>query len=105
QRTPTKPDVKGRYPLHYAMEHGHETTVRLLLGLDGADSQDSQGTTPLMLAAQHGQRLVFKLLAERAVELSSVDSSGKTALVHAAERGHVEIVKMLLELFKSRTWG
>ncbi len=64
-----------------------------------ADAKDSEGRTPLSLAASYGQFTVVKLLLDytRADIVNDQDAFGQTPLFHAAEYGHWAIVRLLLE--------
>lgn len=57
-------DGKGRTPLWWAAEGGHEAVVKLLVERDdvAADSKDKWGRTPLWWAAERGYEAVVKLL-------------------------------------------
>ena len=48
-------DAGGRTPVHAAAYNDHVECLQLLLKKNGsADVTDSQGQTPLMMAAKHG---------------------------------------------------
>ena len=57
-------DARGRTPLMWASESGHEEMVKLLLGRRDVnpDSRDDYGRTPLVCAAMGGHEGVVKLL-------------------------------------------
>jgi ankyrin repeat protein len=76
----------------------HETVVEALLD-SGAEieSKDTNGHTPLLLAADEGHETVVKVLIEANAETESKDENGQTPLSLAAWKGHETIVKMLLE--------
>ncbi|KAG9661893.1 hypothetical protein KCU95_g6263, partial [Aureobasidium melanogenum] len=59
--------------------------------------RDSQGATPLMLAAQKGHsRIVEQLIQTQRAHLNAKDSESVTALHLAIENGHVDIAKALI---------
>ncbi|OCL04595.1 ankyrin repeat protein, partial [Glonium stellatum] len=84
KHNPDVQDSRGRTPLSWAAESGHETVVGLLLAKDGVDvnSKDLKGRTPLSWAVREGQEAVVKLLlAKNGVDVNSKDSQwGQTPL-------------------------
>ena len=62
--TPDKPDNRGRTPLWYASEGGHEGVVKILLRRGEVDPNkpDNRGQTPLTAASMWGSRAVLMLL-------------------------------------------
>jgi len=76
-------DARGRTPLMWASESGHEEMVKLLLGRKDVnpDSRDSDGRTPLLCAAKGGHEGVVKLLfGWKDVNSNSKDHDGSTTL-------------------------
>lgn len=62
-----------------------------------ADPVDLSGTSPLMLAAEHGHSAVVELLLEQhSVDVNRQDSKGVHALSKACKEGHYEVVKALV---------
>ena len=48
-------DYEGKTPLHFAAQHGNETTVKLLLEAKvPTDAKNDQGRTPIHIAAECG---------------------------------------------------
>ncbi|KAM3587162.1 hypothetical protein VKS41_002200 [Umbelopsis sp. WA50703] len=61
------------------------------------DSQDEDGTTPLIYAACFGALQVLRALLEAGANANTQDKSGWTALMWATNNNHEEIVKTLME--------
>jgi cytohesin len=59
-------------------------------------SNDSDGLTPLHLAAVKGYRTVAELLLSHGAEVNAKNKDGFTPLHVAAFEGHKDVVKMLL---------
>lgn len=71
--------------------------VRYLLGQGvEPDLPDQQGLTPLALAAERGNELIFKALLDAGANPCSKDQFGRTPLFGAAAGGNYEIVETLL---------
>lgn len=60
------------------------------------DSRDSDGCTPLMIAACSGHARTAAVLLSAGAKVDALDSDGETALVHAAIGGKEAVVKLLL---------
>jgi ankyrin repeat protein len=96
------PDIKDIYgwtPLFWAVEHGHEAVVKLLLATDNVnpDFKDIDGRAPLSWAAENGHEVVMTLLLTTdAVDPDSMDNGGRTPLSWAARNGHEKVVQLLL---------
>lgn len=81
-----------------AAGEGNHAVVRVLLAA-GANTSDreTQGWTPLIIAAQHGHVEVVRELLEAGADISAVTDSGLTALVISCKVGHEEVVRELCE--------
>ena len=63
-----------------------------------ADLLDTNGRTPLSLAARYGRDAAAKLLLDRGnVKINLEDIDGQTPLHHAVAHGHLKTVELLLE--------
>lgn len=91
-------DERGRTPLSYAAESGHEAVLTLLIesGQVDVDSEDEFDRTPLLHAARSGYESTVKLLLDsEQVDVDTEDAFGRTPLSYAAENGHERIVRLL----------
>lgn len=71
----------GWTPLHYAATQGHRDMMRLLLANNAyVDSESSNGTTPLMMAANSTSPLAVKLLLEEGADPTLVNHGNVSAL-------------------------
>ena len=83
--------------LHHACATGNASAAahQLAMGVD-VNAPDTDGATPLHLAAACGCTEVMKLLlAAPELQLNTLDSSGRTPLHHAAARGAAPVIKLL----------
>lgn len=85
--------------LHIAAQKGHERIVRVLLlqGNIDANSQDSDGRTPLIHAAIENHDSVVLLLLSHGAQIGVYDCDGRSALHWAVLHRRLEILKQLLE--------
>ncbi|KAK0400502.1 hypothetical protein QR680_015284 [Steinernema hermaphroditum] len=103
-------DSKNRTPLMLYAMHGADRRIGEALIIAGADkncagmknSMDSNGLTPLHLAAQNNNVDAVDLLLEHDVTKDCQDEREMTPLMFAAENGHDEIVQKLLIAGASR---
>jgi ankyrin repeat protein len=81
-----------------AVQEGNEGEVIRLLDKDPAllEGRDKR-KTPLVVAAEHGQLGVVKLLVQRGANITATAFWGRTAVHYAALAGHGEVVAFLLE--------
>ncbi|CZR53536.1 uncharacterized protein PAC_03415 [Phialocephala subalpina] len=86
--------------LHIAAVYGIDKFAEECIKDDSYDvsQTDSQGVTPLRIAAGTGNNRVAEMLisANRNTSVNAADLNWKTALGHAAKEGQTEVVKTLL---------
>ena len=94
------PDLRGFTGLHGVIYMGVTQIAIAMVGMKRWDlnGRDSNGQTPLIWAAKHGDSTLAKLLIDQ-IDVDPIfsDTLGQTPLMHAAEAGHQEVVKLLLE--------
>ncbi|CCT75069.1 related to ankyrin [Fusarium fujikuroi IMI 58289] len=107
-----RPDRFGRTPLSHMAQHGHKTTVRILLDM-GANpntaakatfvgAQFYNGRTPISFAAEKGhQEIVELLIASGAdpnlISTSQAQSTRLTPILYAARNGREGVIRTLVE--------
>ncbi|XP_026081950.1 uncharacterized protein LOC113058356 isoform X1 [Carassius auratus] len=97
-------DGNGRILLHRAVEEGKRSLVyvmaRRMAALNKLDIQDSEGKTPLHLAAQTNQHLIVVDLVSLGAEINVKDRNGKTCLHLSAENGYIRVLEVLKGLMR-----
>jgi hypothetical protein len=90
-----------------ASRAGDADRVKSLLKQGGVeiDVKDSEGRTPLMLAAMGGYVDVIATLISSGAAVDDQDNCGQTALWYASFNGYVDVVKKLLEAMASLELG
>jgi ankyrin repeat protein len=88
----------GEPLLAVAAGHGLDPIVQALLasGADPGAAAAHSLVTPLIRAAEGGQKTIVHLLLAREAEVNAQDAEGRTALAAAAEHGDPELVRLLL---------
>lgn len=96
EANPNLRDAQGYTALHYAVK-GHGPIVETLLRYTiKPDSQDLNGRTPLMLAAEMGDELLTETLLAYNANPNLADRNFRTPLLQAAQNGHCSIVTLLI---------
>jgi ankyrin repeat protein len=94
-----KKKQKLNQTLLQACKNGDELQVEVLIA-KGVDItiKDSDGNTPLILAAQGGYPAVVDLLFKEAnhLDIDAQNNHGDTALIVAAQAGHANVISVLL---------
>ncbi|XP_039281596.1 protein TANC2 [Nilaparvata lugens] len=80
----------------FAHEGCAEMTALLLEFGASLEGANSQGCTPLILAAARGHADIVRTLVGAGAALGRTDTAGRCALVHAARNGHLEVAALLL---------
>ncbi|CAE7471533.1 unnamed protein product [Symbiodinium sp. CCMP2456] len=74
-----------------------EALLQLAIDPDAVKDEDEDGSTPLMIASEHGHMHIAQLLLEAGADTDLPDLAGGTALMRGAVRGHAPVVQLLLE--------
>ena len=93
---PTSSDTR-MLPIHWAASEGRTSSINFLLGKRHQDinAQDSNGCTPVVIAAQHNQINCVIYLVKSGADMSLKDNNQDTAMHWAAYKGYVEMVGLL----------
>ena len=91
-------ELAGGSLLHWAAQNGMVKTSERLLETKKVDVNaiDSNGQSPLQVAAQNGDSKVIELLIANNANLDFLDNDGATALLLAASGGKSDVVKKLI---------
>ena len=86
----------GWNTLHYAAQGGDTDIISLIhTHLPNIESKTSNGFTPLMVAALHGELLAVKWFLERGATVACKDYRGWNTLHRAAEGGDTDIISLI----------
>ncbi|CAM9605394.1 unnamed protein product, partial [Sphacelaria rigidula] len=83
--------------LHQAAKTGNLSHVRRALNVGTPDPLDSDGRTPLHVAAEGGHAEVVMALLAASAAVDARDKKGYTPLYLAASEGRLDAVRVLLE--------
>jgi serine/threonine-protein phosphatase 6 regulatory ankyrin repeat subunit B len=88
----------GWTPLMSAAQHGHLTTIQILLSAKGIDidTKNSDGATALILAAANGKDDIVKELINNGADVNITDNNGRTPQMWALQGGHQTTAQILL---------
>ncbi|XP_065166554.1 serine/threonine-protein phosphatase 6 regulatory ankyrin repeat subunit A-like isoform X2 [Atheta coriaria] len=97
---PLLKDIRGFTPIHYAVNGSNRLSLELLLKAIGKNINfldvDMPETTPLHLAARHGELDILRSIIPYFPETNIKTKEGYTPLLVAAREGHTPNVQMLL---------
>jgi palmitoyltransferase ZDHHC13/17 len=86
-------------PIHWAASDGMNSTIRYLLDNNvSINVQDSNGCTPIVIAAQHDRQLCCIYLFKQGADMSLVDNNGDAALHWAAYKGFSVLLGLLCHI-------
>ena len=87
---------EGWNTLHYAAQGGDTDIISLIhTHLSNIESKTSNGFTPLMVAAFHGELLAVKWFLEKGATVACKDYRGWNTLHRAAEGGDTDIISLI----------
>ena len=87
---------RGWNTLHYAAQGGDTDIISLIhTHLPNIDSKTSNGYTPLMVAASHGELLAVKWFLEKGATVACEDNIGWNTLHYAAMGGDTDIISLI----------
>lgn len=95
-------DAKGRAALHFACDHDPDAQHIVKMIIKRAkgvrlDIADSNGVTPLHIAALRGQRGACELLIANGANVDAKDKYGRTPAHHAVRAGNIETANSLIK--------
>ncbi|CAD7698109.1 unnamed protein product [Ostreobium quekettii] len=88
---------KGTTCLHWAAEQGLTAMTTLELTESNVDSEDHNGWTPLMFAAENGHTATAELLLNRGACVNLTKQNSWTPLILAADGGHMDTAELLVD--------
>ncbi|WP_265027666.1 ankyrin repeat domain-containing protein [Wolbachia endosymbiont (group B) of Chorthippus parallelus] len=92
-------EKNGWQPLHYAASLGYKTLATELINKDPnvVNAKDSDGNTPLHLAATYGKGDVVELFLSKQANIDEVGKNNWTPLHYAVYENRLPVVKFLIE--------
>ncbi|XP_072547899.1 uncharacterized protein [Salminus brasiliensis] len=101
-------DKCGRTLLHRAVNEGKRALVyviaKRMADMKKLDTKDTEGKSPLHLAAQRNQHLIVADLISLGANINARDQYGKTCLHLSAEYGYVRVLEVLKSCMKNGTY-
>ncbi len=90
--------LRGKTPLHRAVELSNSNMVVLLLGAGAdANARDGAGITPLLEASRTGNLPVAKILIDGGADVNAIGGRHNDSALHvAAFNGRAELVELLV---------
>ncbi|XP_051966771.1 NF-kappa-B inhibitor zeta-like isoform X2 [Xyrauchen texanus] len=92
-------DINGKILLHRVVEDGKRALVyviaKRMAAMKKLDIKDSEGKTPLHLAAQRNQHFMVTDLLSLGANINEKDRYGKTCLHLSAENGYIRVLEVL----------
>ena len=86
-------------PIHWAASDGQTSTIKYLLDNNvSINTQDSNGCTPVVIAAQHDKQNCCIYLSKNGADMALCDNNGDTALHWAAYKGFGPLLGLLSHL-------
>jgi uncharacterized protein len=92
-------DKEGNTLLHRVVSDGARPSVtKVIIDVMGqVDARNSNGETPLELAAAVGDEKTVRILLAAGAQPDAQDKQGRTALMRASDSGHAGIVAILIK--------
>ncbi|WP_455366559.1 ankyrin repeat domain-containing protein, partial [Kaarinaea lacus] len=92
--------TEDKSALNYAIEKQRRSIIRTLVknGADVNKKRESDGATPLIIAAQMGDYQLVNTLINAGASIEEYDQEKRTALIVAAKKNNKNIVKKLLSV-------
>jgi ankyrin repeat protein len=97
-KSPTEYFINTNTPLCNAITKGDLDSVKKFIEYGADVNEQSNGITPLMLAARYNKVEILKILVANGAKVKAKDENGKTALQHAVSFKAEEAVAYLKQV-------